>query len=126
MYDDKKLSPKARNTVASFTAMVQAVSNGVQFLFLVRELDHEARAIICDQLRSLLAAVDDDRPERGFTLMRSVVKDLVPLSNRVAKELYRMQDNSEIYPVAAYHLRQMHEAGKLLEGEKMVKMKVGP
>ncbi len=125
MYDDKKLSPKARNTVAIFITMVEAVSNSARLLFLMDVLDHEAAAIIRDQLRSLLAVVDDGHPERGWALMRSAIDQLVPLSNRVAKELYRIQDDAEIHDVTVYHLRRIQEAGKLLESEKLIKMKVG-
>ncbi len=125
MSDDKKLSPKARDTIARFTAMLLSVSNSARFLFLMKMLDHEAEAILRDQLRSLLAVVDYGYPERGWALMRSAIDQLVPLSNRVAKELYRIQDDAEIHDVTVYHLRRIQEAGKLLESEKLIKMKVG-
>ncbi len=122
---DRKLPLKALNTLAIFMGMVEAVSNGARLLFLMKMLDHEAEAIIRAQLRSLLGVVDDGHPERGWALMRSAIDQLVPLSNRVAKELYRIQDDPEIHDVTVYHLRRIQEAGKLLEGEKMVKMRVG-
>ncbi len=123
---DRKLPLKALNTLAIFMGMVEAVSNGARLLFLVKMLDHESEAIITAQLRSLLGVVDDGHPERGWALMRSAIDQLVPLSNRVAKELYRIQDNSEIHDVTVYHLRRMHEAGKLLETEKLITMRFGP
>ncbi len=101
----------------SLIAMLKAVSAGSNFLFLIGTLDHEATAIITDQVRSLEATADEQR--RG-ALMQSVVEQLVPLSNRVSRELFAIKNN----PVAAYHLRHIHEAGKLLEGEKMVKRKL--
>ena len=58
--------------------------------------------------------------------MQAAVHQLAPLANRVAKELYRIQDDAEICDVTRFHLRRIKEAGKLLEGEKMIKMKVGP
>ena len=126
MSDDRKLPLKALNTVAIFMGMVEAVCNSARLLFLVDVLDHEAAAIIRDHLRSLLAVADDGHPERGWALMRSAIDQLVPLSNRVAKELYRIQDDSEIHDVTVYHLRQMQAAGELLQREKMVKMRVEP
>ncbi len=120
MYPHQKtLPPAVLKPVASLQAMLEATGAAVKFLFLSGALDHEAIAILIDQLRSLQASVDEERPERGWALMRSVVEQLVPLSNRVTKELFAIRDN----PVAAYHLRQIREAAKLMEGEKMVKRK---
>ena len=101
----------------SLTAMLKSVSGGANFLFHVGALDHEATAILRDLWRSLEATADEESRERGGALMRAVVEQLVPLSNRVSKELHSIKDN----PVAAYHLRHIHEAAKLLEQEKMVK-----
>ena len=105
--------------VLSLTAMLKSVSGAANFLFHVGALDHESTAILCDLWRSLEATAAEERREHGWSLMRSVVEQLVPLSNRVSKELHSIKDN----PVAAYHLRHIHEAAKLLEGEKMVKRK---
>ncbi len=98
----------------SLTAMLKSVSGGANFLFHVGALDHESTAILRDLWRSLEATADKER--RG-SLMRAVVEQLVPLSNRVSKELHSIKDN----PVAAYHLRHIQEAAKLLEGAKMVR-----
>ncbi len=122
---DRKLPLKALNTLAIFIAMVEAVSKSARLLFLVDVLDHEAAAIIRDQLKTLLAVVDDGHPEQGWELMQAAVHQLAPLANRVAKELYRIQDDAEIHDVTVYHLRRIQEAGKLLESEKLIMMKVG-
>ncbi len=102
--------------VLSLTAMLKSVSGAANFLFHAGALDHESTAILRDLWRSLEATADEER--RG-SLMQSVVEQLVPLSNRVSKELHSIKDN----PVAAYHARHIHEAAKLLEREKMVKRK---
>ncbi len=118
MYDEpkRKLPLKALTVIAT----LKAVSAGSNFLFLNGTLDHEAAAIIKDQVRTLEATGDEEHRERGGALMRAVVEELVPLANRISKELCSIKDN----PVAAYYLRHIHEAGKLLEGEKMVKRKL--
>ncbi len=73
--------------VLSLTAMLKSVSGGANFLFHVGALDHESIAILRDMWRSLEATADEER--RG-SLMQSVVEQLVPLSNRVSKELHSM------------------------------------
>ncbi len=123
---ERRLPLKALNTLAIFLTMVEAVSSGARLLFLVDVLDHEAAAIIRDQLRSLLDVVADDHPKRGWALMQSAIDQLVPLSNRVAKELHRIQDDAEIHDVTVFHLRRIKDAAKLLEREKLIKMRVGP
>ncbi len=119
MYPHQKtLPPAVLKPVASLQAMLEATGGAVRFLFLSGALDHESTAILFDQLRSLQASVDEC-PEGWVALVRSVVRSLVPLSNRVTKELQAIQDNT----VAGYYFRQLIEAGRLLESEKMVKRK---
>ncbi len=119
MYPHQKtLPPAVLKPVASLQALLEAVGGTVNFLFLSGTLDHESTAILIDQLRSLQASVDE-RSEGWVVLVRSVVRQLVPLSNRCVKELQAIQDNA----VAVFYLRQLREAGKLLESEKMVKRK---
>ena len=108
----RKLPLKAHCLIAT----IKAVSGAANYLHHADALDHESEAILCDLWRSLEAVADEER--RG-SLMRAVMEELVPLINRVTKELHSIKDN----PVAAYHLRHIHEAAKLLEGEKMVKRK---
>ena len=124
MHDDprRKIPPAILKPIAILTAMLQAVSNGAKFLFLIGALDHEATAITTDQLRSLQVSVDEEPPGDWVALVRSIVEQLVPLSNRVMKELLAIQD----HPVADFYLRQVREAAKLMEGEKMVKWKLEP
>ncbi len=117
MHDEPKR--KIPLKVLSLTAMLKSVSGAANFLFHVGALDHEATAILRDMWRSLEATADEER--RG-SLMQSVVEQLVPLSNRVTKELMAIQNNA----VAAYHARHISEAAKLLEREKMVKRKLEP
>ncbi len=121
MHEDpkSKIPPAILKRLAILCAMIEAVGSAVKFLFLINILDHESTAIITYQLRSLQVAADEERQERGRALMRSVVEQLVPLSNRVTKELFAIRDN----PIAAYYLRQIREAVKLVEGEKMIRRK---
>ena len=117
MHDEPKR--KFPLKAASLIAMLKAVSAGSHFLFVNGTLDHEAAAIITDQVRMLEATGDEEHRERGGALMRAVVEELVPLANRISKELCSIKDN----PVAKFHARHIHEAAKLLEGAKMVKRK---
>ncbi len=120
MYPHQKtLPPAVLKPVASLQAMLEATGGAVKFLLLSGALDHEATAIVFDQLRSLQASVDEERSGGWVVLVRSVVRSLVPLSNRVTKELQAIPNNA----VAVYYIRQLREAGKLLEAEKMVKRK---
>ncbi len=120
MYPPQKtLPPAVLKPVASLRALLEATGAAVKFLFLSAVLDHEATAIVFDQLRSLQASVDEERSGGWVVLVRSVVRSLVPLSNRVTKELQAIPNNA----VAVYYIRQLREAGKLLEAEKMVKRK---
>ena len=114
MYDEsqKPLPLKA----LSLVALIKSVSGAAHFLSHAGVLDHESTAILHDLWRSLEGMADKER--RG-SLMQSVVEQLVPLSNRVTKELHSIKDN----PVAAYHFRHIHVAAKLLEQARMVKRK---
>lgn len=113
MDDDpkRKLPPAILRLVGSLRAMIGAVGAGADFLLFVGVLDHESTAILLDQLRSLGSSVDER--SSGAELIRSVVRQLVPLANRVQKELMSIQGD----PVASYYLRQIREATKLLKGE---------
>ncbi len=121
MYPPQKtLPPAVLKPVASLRALLEATGAAVKFLFLSAVLDHESTAIILDQLRSLqVSAENEERSERWVVLVRSVVRSLVPLLNRTTKELFAIRDN----PIAAYYLRQIREAVKLVEGEKMIRRK---
>ena len=120
MYSHQKtLPPAVLKPVASLQAMLEAVGAAVKFLFLSGALDHEATAIVFDQLRSLQASVDEEHSGGWPALIRLVLERLVPLSNRVTKELFTIRDN----PIAAYHLRQIRGAAELMKAEKMAKGK---
>jgi len=120
MYPHQKtLPPAVLKPVASLQALLEAMGGAVKFLLLSGALDHEATAIVFDQLRSLQASVDEEHSGGWPALIRLVLERLVPLSNRCVKELQAIQDNA----VAAFYLLQLREAGKLLESEKMVKRK---
>ena len=115
MYEEprKKLPRKA----LTLTAMIQSVSGAAHFLHHAGVLDHESTAILNDLWRLLAEATAEEYQQHRGQLMRIVVEQIVPLSNRITKELHSIKDN----PVAAYHAHHIQEAAKLLEGAKMVR-----
>ena len=115
MHDDPKRKPQRPilNIVAILDTMQWTIYSCFRFLSLLGVLDDEAMATISVQLQLLQATVDEWRPGRGEELINSVVRQIVPLANRIEKELRAIQDNA----VATFYLRQLHEVAKLIAAE---------
>ena len=115
MPDDPKIKSRRPilNIVAILDTMQWTIYSCFRFLSLTGALDDETTGTISVQMKLLEATVDEWHPGRGEELINSVVRQIVPLANRIEKELRAIQDNA----VATFYLHQLHEVAKLIVAE---------
>lgn len=93
-------------------AATRAAVGGFRALARLRRPDPEDAQLLAIEI---LAAAAASRNGGLENFMRAYG----PLFNRVAEQLYRHRDD----PVLAQWARQMRDAGRLLEGEKLAKVR---